>query len=229
MDDSRTVSENSSELTESSVMDMLISEDNEQGEVSETVSEPMENDNLVETEFSDPESLQSSEKEHHYVNYQELDLSEEDLDEIADAAIDVIRELLYFFNAEESGIEEYEGEENELIFDIVGDNLAMLIGRHGRTLEALQYLVSAIVSKRIGYQYPVVVDVEGYVNRRKQKLISLAKSSAARVIRQKRSVRLRPMSPYERRVVHMALKDDNRVKTESEGSDPNRQVVIYLA
>jgi spoIIIJ-associated protein len=229
MDDSQTVSENNIELAESSDLNMLVSEDAEQSEASETVSELMESDDYEETDPSDTESLRSTEKDHHYVNYQELDLSEEDLDEIADTAIDVIRELLYFFNAEESGIEEYEGEENELIFDIVGENLAMLIGRHGRTLEALQYLVSAIVSKRIGYQYPVVVDVEGYVNRRKQKLISLAKSSAARVIRQKRSVRLRPMSPYERRVVHMALKDDNRVKTESEGSDPNRQVVIYLA
>lgn len=156
------------------------------------------------------------------------ELSDEELDEIADTAIEVLRGILAFFDAEEAEIEEYEGDDMELIFDVVGDNLAMLIGRHGRTLDALQYLVSAIVSKRIGQHYPVVVDVEGYVNRRKQKLVSIAKSSAARVIRQKRSVRLRPMSPYERRIVHMALKGDTRVRTESEGVDPNRQVVIHL-
>jgi len=157
----------------------------------------------------------------------DLVLSEEELDEIADIAIEVIRNLLGYFDAEEAEIEEYEGDEMELIFDVVGDNLAMLIGRHGRTLEAMQYLVSAIVNKRIGRHYPVVVDVEGYVNRRKQKIVSIAKSSAARAIRQKRSVKLRPMSPYERRIVHMTLKSDNRVRTESEGVDPNRQVVIY--
>jgi len=111
----------------------------------------------------------------------------------------------------------------------VGENLGMLIGRHGRTLEAIQLLVTAIVNRKIGYHYPVVVDVEGYINRRKQKLITLAKTSAARAIRSNRSVRLRPMSPYERRIVHMALKDDRRVRTESEGTDPNRQIVIHLA
>ena len=156
------------------------------------------------------------------------ELTEQELDEIADTTIEAIREILFFFDAEESDIEEYEGDEGELIFDIVGDNLAMLIGRHGRTLESLQYLVSAIVNKRIGFHYPVVVDIEGYLNRRRQKLVALAKSSAARAIRQKKSVRLRPMSPYERRIIHMALKSDRRVKTESEGQEPNRQVVIHF-
>ena len=156
------------------------------------------------------------------------DLAEEELDAIADATIEALREILFFFNAEESEIEEYEGDERELIFDVVGSNLGMLIGRHGKTLEALQLLISIIVSRRVGRHYPLVIDVEGYANRQKQKLVSLAKSSAARAIRLKRSVRLRPMSPYERRIVHMTLKDDSRVRTESEGVDPNRQVVIYL-
>lgn len=161
-------------------------------------------------------------------NQPEQDLSEEELDAIADIAIEVIRELLVHFDAEKAEIEEYEGDEMELIFDIIGSNLAVLIGRHGRTLEAMQYLVSAIVSKRSGTHYPVVVDIEGYVNRRKQKLVSIAKSSAARAIRQRKSVKLRPMSPYERRIIHMALRNESRVRTESEGTDPNRQVVIYL-
>jgi spoIIIJ-associated protein len=161
-------------------------------------------------------------------NQKGMNLSDEELDSIADTTIAVIRELLYFFNAEESEIEEYEGDDNELIFDVMGDNLGVLIGRHGITLEALQLMVSSIVSRRIGYYYPVMVDIESYSNRRKEKLISLAKSSAARAIRLQKSVRLRPMSPYERRIVHMSLKDDRRVKTESEGTDPNRQIVIYL-
>jgi len=176
-------------------------------------------------EYSDEASMESSDIN----SYSELpNLSEEELDRIADTVIEVIRELLFYFGVENSEIEEYEGDEDELIFDIVGENLGILIGRHGKTLEALQLVVSALVSKRIGYHYPVVVDIEGYANRRKEKIISLAKSSAARAIRLKRSVRLRPMSPYERRIVHMTLKDDKRVRTESEGVDPNRQIVIYL-
>jgi len=179
-----------------------------------------ENDDLTE------EADEDTGKSIVYVD-SSANISEEEMDAIADTAIDVLREILVYFNAENASIEEYEGEEQELIFDVVGDNLAMLIGRHGKTLEALQYLVSAIVTKQMGFHYPIVVDVEGYINRRKQKLIGLAKSSAARAIRQQRYVSLRPMSAYERRIIHMALKDDKRVKTESEGIDPNRQVVIY--
>ena len=175
------------------------------------------------------EETKASEQESQRYNQSELNLSEEELDEIADTTIETLRNVLYFFNSEQVEIEEYEGDEDELIFDVVGENLGMLIGRHGRTLEAIQLLVSAMVSRRIGYHYPVVIDVEGYVNRRKQKLIALAKSSAARAIRSNRSVRLRPMTASERRVVHMTLKEDRRVRTESEGSDPNRQIVIYLA
>jgi spoIIIJ-associated protein len=154
------------------------------------------------------------------------ELAEEELDNIADTALEVIRGILYYFDAEEAAIEEYEGDEQELIFDVIGENLAVMIGRHGRTLDALQYMVGIMVNKRIGFHYPVIVDIEGYVNRRKQKLITLAKSSAARVIRNRRSVKLRPMSPYERRIIHVALMDNKRVRTESEGVEPNRQVVI---
>lgn len=163
-------------------------------------------------------------------NYNEAlkQLSEEELDEIADNAIETIRSFLVYFGAEEAEIDEYEGEEGELILDIVGENLAVLIGRHGKTLEAMQFLVSSIVSKKTGYRHPVVVDVKGYRHRRKQKIIGIAKASAARAIRQKHEVKLRPMTPYERRIVHIALKDDKRVVTTSEGVEPNRYIVIQL-
>jgi len=156
-------------------------------------------------------------------------LKEEELDMVADTTLDILREILAYFDAEDATIDEYEGDEQELIFDIVGDSLAILIGRHGSTLDALQYLVSMLVAKRVGFRYPIVVDVEGYVHRRKQKLISLAKSAAARAIRQNRDVRLRPMNPYERRIIHMSLKDDKRITTLSEGQEPNRQVVIAVS
>jgi len=159
-------------------------------------------------------------------NTKEQTLSEEELDQIADTAIEAIRKLLAYFDAEDAVIDEYEGDDGELILDIIGENLAILIGRHGKTLEAFQFVISSIVTKNVGYRYPVVVDIEGYKNRRKQKLQELAKSSAARAIRQKREVRLRPMTPYERRIIHITLRNDRRVATRSEGDEPNRLIVI---
>ena len=88
-------------------------------------------------------------------------ISEEELDRIADTAIAFISDLLSYMNVGEVEINEYEGDEGELILDLTGDDLAILIGRHGRTLDALQFLVSTVTSRTVGYRYPVVVDVEG--------------------------------------------------------------------
>ena len=154
------------------------------------------------------------------------ELSDEDLDKVADTAVEALRSILEKFGIEGSSIEEYEGDEGEIILDVVGGDLAVLIGRHGRTLDALQALVSAITSRSLGFRYPVVVDVEGYRHRRRQKLEDIARRSADRAARQHIQVRLRPMTAYERRVVHVALRDDRRVVTASEGEDPFRMVVI---
>jgi spoIIIJ-associated protein len=155
-----------------------------------------------------------------------VQLTDEELDILADTAIETIHEFLSYFGVQDASIDEYEGEEGELILDIVGDNLAVIIGRHGKTLDSFQFLVSAIVGKKTGYRHPIVIDVEGYKHRRKEKLLSIARSSAARVIKQKREISLRPMSPYERRIIHVALKNDKRVVTSSEGIEPARYVVI---
>lgn len=155
-------------------------------------------------------------------------LTDEEVDVIADTASEIIRKILRYFGVEDATIDEYEGEEGELILDIVGDSPAILIGRHGKTLDSFQFLVSAIVAKRTGHRHPIIVDVEGYKHRRKQKLVSIAKSSASRDIKQKREVSLRSMSPYERRIIHVALKDNKRVTTSSEGTEPDRYVVIRL-
>jgi spoIIIJ-associated protein len=163
-----------------------------------------------------------------YKEETETGLTDEELDQIADAALETIRNILKYFEAEDAPIDEFEGDEGELLFDIGSDNLAVLIGRHGKTLDALQFLVSSIVSKKSGLRHPIVVDIEGYKHRRRQKLESLAKSSAARAIRQKSDVRLRPMSPYERRLIHIVLRNDARVTTFSEGKEPNRQIVIRV-
>nr|WP_211095125.1 R3H domain-containing nucleic acid-binding protein [Adlercreutzia caecimuris] len=156
----------------------------------------------------------------------ELVVTDEMLDNIADTAIAALQDILRYFNVGEVTIDEYEGDEGELILDISGDDMAVLIGRHGKTLDALQFIVSMITVRTIGFRYPVVVDVEGYKNRQRQKLESIAHSSANRAASQHRKVGLRPMTPYERRIIHIALRDDDRVETVSEGEGSARHVVV---
>lgn len=178
------------------------------------MAEELENE-TVETEDLEAEEASS-----------EGEITDEELDRIADTAIAALQDILKHFDVGDVTIDEYEGDDGELILDITGDDLAVLIGRHGKTLDALQFVVSAITVRSIGYRYPVVVDVEGYKNRQRQKLESIARSSANKAANQHRSVKLRPMTPYERRIVHIALRDDSRVETASEGEGSARHVVV---
>lgn len=180
-------------------------------------------------EVDEVEAVEVSEEidQVHQVNDQSDDaISEDELDTIADTAIAALEDILKYFNVGEVEIDEYEGDEGELILDITGSDLAVLIGRHGRTLDALQFLISAITSRKIGYRYPIVVDIEGYKNRQREKIESLALSAAKRALSQSRAIKMRPMSPYERRLVHMALRDFEGVQTGSEGEGSLRHVVI---
>ena len=169
-----------------------------------------------EEEFIDDEEVEEEESE----------VTDEQLDEIADTAIAALKDILKYFSVGEVTIDEYEGDEGELILDITGKDLAVLIGRHGRTLDALQFLISAITVRKIGYRFPVIIDVESYKNRQRQKLESLARSTASKAASQGRSIKLRPMTPYERRIIHVALRDDPRVETGSEGEGAARHVVV---
>jgi spoIIIJ-associated protein len=156
----------------------------------------------------------------------EADLTDDQLDEIADAGVAAIGAITQALGISAS-VEEYEGDEGEIILDIVGDELGLLIGRHGRTLDALQILVAAITNRKLGYRYPVVVDVSGYRHRRRLKLEEMATRAAERAARQGRPVQLRPMTSFERRIIHMVLRNDRRVFTESDGEEPRRMVVVH--
>lgn len=151
--------------------------------------------------------------------------SDEDIDKMADAAAVAIQEILRAFGLS-CEVDEYEGDYGEIILDVVGDDLAILIGRHGRTLDALQTLTAAVAYRTSGVRYPLLVDVAGYRYRRKAKLDEMAKQAADRVRRTGKPVKMRPMSSYERKVIHMALREDARVLTASEGEEPFRQVVV---
>ena len=153
------------------------------------------------------------------------EFTNEQVDVIADIAITSLREILACFGETTCSIDEYDGGSGELILDISGGDLAVLIGRHGRVLDSLQLLVSSLLSKKLGFHFPIVVDIEGYKNRRKQKVQEIALTAAARAKRTGR-VHLRPMSAYERRLVHLALLNDEQVVTHSEGEDLERHVVI---
>lgn len=202
------------------------SEDIEEGP-EEAESTDINSDAAVETENEPTPSapvICDEEKQPFFKDNEEL--SEEELDNVADTAITALREILAYFDAEDSTIDEYEGDEGEILLDVIGDDLAILIGRHGKTLDALQYAVTSATNKKLGFRYPVVIDIEGYKYRRKQKIEGLAKSAATKASEQGKSVRLRPMTPYERRIVHITLRDDKRVSTASEGEEPNRRVVV---
>lgn len=118
--------------------------------------------------------------------------------------------------------------EEEICIDLSGDDMGVLIGKRGQTLDSLQYLTSLYVNKGSSNYIRVKVDTENYRTRRKETLENLAKNLAYKVKRTKRSVTLEPMNPYERRVIHSALQNDKYVSTHSEGEEPYRRVVITL-
>ncbi len=119
--------------------------------------------------------------------------------------------------------------EQTINIDIVGDDMGVLIGKRGQTLDSLQYLTSLIVNKESDDKFSRVrLDTENYRERRQQTLENLAKNIAKKVKRIKKPVALEPMNPYERRIIHSALQDDKYCTTRSEGEEPYRHVVVVL-
>ena len=122
----------------------------------------------------------------------------------------------------------YDELEGFLDVDLRGDDMGVLIGKRGQTLDSLQYLTSLVVNKgRQGY-IRVKLDTEDYRNRRKETLENLAKSIAYKVRKTRKPVSLEPMNPYERRIIHSALQGNRYVETYSEGNEPYRPVVVKL-
>ena len=120
-------------------------------------------------------------------------------------------------------------EDAEKIYvDIYGDNVGVLIGKHGETLYAISYLSNLMINKGKEVYKRVVVDVEHYRQQREAALIEMANKAAARVMKYKRPVQLQPMPATERRIIHAALQMNRQVETESRGEEPNRCVVVKL-
>lgn len=122
----------------------------------------------------------------------------------------------------------YDETENTLDIELSGDEMGVLIGKRGQTLDSLQYLVSLVVNKDSDDYIRVKLDTENYRQRRKETLENLAKNISYKVKRTRRPVSLEPMNPYERRIIHSALQNDKYVTTHSEGEEPYRKVVVTL-
>ncbi len=119
-------------------------------------------------------------------------------------------------------------EENLIEVDLKGDDMGVLIGKRGQTLDSLQYLTNLAINKTKDDYYKVKLDTEDYRRRRKETLENLAKNISHKVKRTKKAVSLEPMNPFERRVIHSALQNDKFVSTHSEGEEPYRHVVVTL-
>lgn len=116
--------------------------------------------------------------------------------------------------------------ENHVTFDLSGDKIAVLIGKRGQTLNAIQYLVHLAINKDGSQYYSVTVDAEGYRGRRKATLEALAHKMADKALRYDKHVALDPMPAFERKIIHNALQQNDQVSTHSDGVEPHRRIVI---
>ncbi len=147
---------------------------------------------------------------------------------VTDMAKQFLKEVFNAMNMAVAVDVEYDEVEKNMNIDLSGNEMGVLIGKRGQTLDSLQYLVSLVVNKGEEDYIRVKVDTENYRQRRKETLENLAKNISYKVKRTKRPVSLEPMNPYERRIIHSALQNDRYVTTHSEGEEPFRRVVVTL-
>ncbi len=155
-------------------------------------------------------------------------VSNVDAGEVEEAAKKFLGEVFDAMEMEVIVDAKYDDAEKALDVDMRGEEIGILIGKRGQTLDSLQYLVSLVVNRGQADYIRVKLDTENYRQRRKETLENLAKNIAYKVKRTKRPVSLEPMNPYERRIIHSALQNDRYVTTHSEGEEPFRRVVVSL-
>jgi spoIIIJ-associated protein len=149
-----------------------------------------------------------------------VDVPEEFLGEIKDLVASVVEAMGF-----DPRIDVYDAG-SFIAVDVASDNTALFIGQKGETIDALQYLVNAAVYRKRPFVKRIVLDAEGYRQRRVEAIQGIAHRTARRAVRERRTVDLPPMNPSERRIVHMFLQDNPKVTTASEGSGGNRRVRI---
>ena len=147
---------------------------------------------------------------------------------VEDSAKDFLKDIFAAMDMTVVVDVKYDENDNSMNVDLSGDDMGVLIGKRGQTLDSLQYLVSLVVNKNTENYIRVKVDTENYRQRRKETLENLAKNISYKVKRTKRPVSLEPMNPYERRIIHSALQNYKYVTTHSEGDETFRHVVVVL-
>ena len=145
---------------------------------------------------------------------------------VEEVAKNFLRDVFEAMNMEVAVDVKYDEDGRTMDIDLAGDEMGVLIGKRGQTLDSLQYLVSLVVNKETEEYIRVKVDTEDYRARRKETLENLAKNIAYKVKKTRRPVSLEPMNPYERRIIHSALQGDKYISTHSEGDEPFRRVVV---
>ena len=157
----------------------------------------------------------------------ELDDIDEETEKLA---IDIVNYLLSSLKVDVKTFfrDKDDFDTKSLYFEIEGDDSGLIIGRKGETLRSFEFLISFIIKRQLDKRVRVILDVEGYQERRRSNLVSIAESNAKKVIKYGKPIKMDPMSPFDRRIIHLALEKDKKVITESQGSGPRRQVVIKL-
>ncbi|WP_096186086.1 RNA-binding cell elongation regulator Jag/EloR [Evansella halocellulosilytica] len=144
---------------------------------------------------------------------------------------DPVKEALVFLREtiDKMGVSAYvEKEEREegICLNITGEDIGVLIGKRGQTLDSLQYLTNLVANRRSDQYLRIHLDAEGYRARRKEALETLAKRLGNKALRTKREVRLEPMSAHERKIIHTTLQNIDGIKTFSDGEEPNRRIIV---
>ena len=157
----------------------------------------------------------------------ELDDIDEETEKLA---IDIVNYLLSSLKVDVKTFfrDKDDFDTKSLYFEIEGDDSGLIIGRKGETLRSFEFLISFIIKRQLDKRVRVILDVEGYQERRRSNLVSIAESNAKKVIKYGKPIKMDPMSPFDRRIIHLALEKDKKVITESQGSGSRRQVVIKL-
>ena len=188
--------------------------------------------NVTSLTKSKPKKPSKSNKNEKVSNTQKTASRElDDIDEETEKlAIDIVNYLLSSLKVEVKTFfrDKDDFDTKSIYFEIEGDDSGLIIGRKGETLRSFEFLISFIIKRQLDKRVRVILDVEGYQERRRSNLVSVAETTAKKVIRYGKPIKMDPMSPFDRRIIHLALEKDKKVVTESQGTGPRRQVVIKL-
>ena len=197
--------------------------------VKEEKSEEINIDDIkIDTKVSSKQEVKNKKVKETVKEVEKAVSSDINADEVCDKANKFLKEVFDAMKMEVVVKTSFNQADKILDIELSGDEMGVLIGKRGQTLDSVQYLASLVVNRDYSEYIHVKVDTENYRERRKATLENLAKNISYKVRKSRHSVALEPMNPYERRIIHSALQGDRFVTTHSEGEEPFRRVVVTL-